>query len=528
MIEIAPRAYRPHHVHVTAVLRHAPGEAGAIAEQFARALAGDGTASSDGQLETRGRRARRPRRRHRRRARAPVAGRVGRRRSCRPRPRSRRCPNVKFLSALRRGNVRGALDLGLTPGFLPGRVTLDAGRDGYAAAWGACPTRPGSTPPASSPPRPPAPIDTLVLLGADPIADFPDRTLRARAALDTVRFVVAVGAFAADAAEHADVFLPVSVWGEKEGSTTNLEGRVLRLARLGHARRHRRWPTGASPPSSRCASASTSASRPSKRCRTRSRASRPRSPASTPRSSGAPATARCCRSAESPTRSCSTRRRASPPASRGSRSRSPRPHCRPDGRRDATRCQPDRSGSTAAGRGRRRRGDRGTPALHVWDRRHGTGARHRRVQSPPRGRPHALRRRTHRGIGPVARRPRAAAPCSSCTRATSAASASPPRATTCASPAPRGTVTLAGAHRRRHRARHRVHGVRPARRRRSQRPRRPHRRRSPTCAWRPHGDPGSGASSTDPLFDGGVDTTVVLIVIGKTIVVFVAAAARRC
>ena len=28
------------------------------------------------------------------------------------------------------------------------------------------------------------------------------------------------------------MFLPTSVWGEKPGSTTNLEGRVLRLARL--------------------------------------------------------------------------------------------------------------------------------------------------------------------------------------------------------------------------------------------------------------------------------------------------------
>ncbi len=47
-----------------------------------------------------------------------------------------------------------------------------------------------------------------------------------------MRFVVAVGAFPGDAAESADVFLPTSVWGEKTGSTTNLEGRVMRQARL--------------------------------------------------------------------------------------------------------------------------------------------------------------------------------------------------------------------------------------------------------------------------------------------------------
>ena len=74
-------------------------------------------------------------------------------------------------------------------------------------------------------------IDTLVLLGADLLSDFPDRALVTRA-LDQVRFVIAVGAFAADASARADVLLPTSVWGEKNGSATNLEGRVMRLARL--------------------------------------------------------------------------------------------------------------------------------------------------------------------------------------------------------------------------------------------------------------------------------------------------------
>ena len=36
-------------------------------------------------------------------------------------------PGARFLPALRRGNVNGALDMGLAPGLLPGRVTLDAG-----------------------------------------------------------------------------------------------------------------------------------------------------------------------------------------------------------------------------------------------------------------------------------------------------------------------------------------------------------------------------------------------------------------
>jgi NADH-quinone oxidoreductase subunit G len=68
-----------------------------------------------------------------------------------------------------------------------------------------------------------------VLLGADPLADFPDRAL-VRAALENVGFVIAVDAFTNASSRNANVFLPVTVWGEKSGSATNLEGRVQRVA----------------------------------------------------------------------------------------------------------------------------------------------------------------------------------------------------------------------------------------------------------------------------------------------------------
>ena len=75
----------------------------------------------------------------------------------RPRPRSRGCPTSGSSSALRRGNVHGALDLGLAPGFLPGRVTLDAGREWFERRVGRGARRAAaSTPPASSTPRPTA------------------------------------------------------------------------------------------------------------------------------------------------------------------------------------------------------------------------------------------------------------------------------------------------------------------------------------------------------------------------------------
>ena len=138
--------------------------------------------------------------------------------------------DVRFLSALRRGNVHGALDLGLTPGFLPGRVTLDAGRDHFATAWGSVPEAPGLDAAGIMRGAVDGTVKLLVLLGCDPLADFPDRAL-AREALAKAERVVCVGAFPDDGAAHADVLLPPTVWGEQRGTMNNVEGRVVRLGR---------------------------------------------------------------------------------------------------------------------------------------------------------------------------------------------------------------------------------------------------------------------------------------------------------
>jgi len=142
----------------------------------------------------------------------------------------RSLPGVRFLSALRRANVHGGLDLGLAPGFLPGRVTLDAGRGWFSAAWGAAPAERGLDTAGILAAAAEGRLQALILLGADPLADFPDRDL-ARRALAAVPFVVAVDAFPTASTDAAHVFLPVALAGEKRGTTTNFEGRLLRLAR---------------------------------------------------------------------------------------------------------------------------------------------------------------------------------------------------------------------------------------------------------------------------------------------------------
>jgi len=139
-------------------------------------------------------------------------------------------PGVSFLPVLRRANVRGALDMGLAPGILPGRVSLDEGRSRFAdpSAWGSVPATRGLDATGILQAAVDHDIHALVLLGADPLADFPDRGL-ARRALDAVAFTVAVDTFANPSVRGADVVLPAAGFAERPGTTTNIEGRVTRL-----------------------------------------------------------------------------------------------------------------------------------------------------------------------------------------------------------------------------------------------------------------------------------------------------------
>lgn len=112
-------------------------------------------------------------------------------------------PTAKVLPALRRGNVRGALSVGLAP---------TDGRDAAAILEAAATGK----------------VECLVLLGADPLSDVADADL-ARRGLAGARFVVSVDTFMSASSAHADVVLPAAAYGEKEGTTTNLEGRVTNV-----------------------------------------------------------------------------------------------------------------------------------------------------------------------------------------------------------------------------------------------------------------------------------------------------------
>ena len=137
-------------------------------------------------------------------------------------------PEARVLPALRRGNILGALDMGLAPGVLPGRVSLDAGREWFSQEWGVVPEERGTDALGILAAAAEGKVQALVLVGADPLADLPDREL-ARRALSGAGSVIAVDLFMTPALDHADVVLPAAAFAERPGTTTNIEGRVTRL-----------------------------------------------------------------------------------------------------------------------------------------------------------------------------------------------------------------------------------------------------------------------------------------------------------
>ena len=103
---------------------------------------------------------------------------------------------------------------------------------------GQCPPALASRRPTSSPPwrgrgtgaTEAIAVRALVLLGADPLDDFPDRARRRAKALSAGHFVVAVTGHPSESVDaHADVVLPCAVTHERSGTTTNIEGRVSPL-----------------------------------------------------------------------------------------------------------------------------------------------------------------------------------------------------------------------------------------------------------------------------------------------------------
>jgi len=121
-----------------------------------------------------------------------------------------RFPSATFLPALRRANVMGALDMGLSPKLLPGRG-YDASQSGRGALEQLAALRNRE--------------QRAVLLFGDLLGNVLD-VAGARAALESADAVIVVTGHGGATLEYADVVLPAQVQHERLGTVTNIEGRV--------------------------------------------------------------------------------------------------------------------------------------------------------------------------------------------------------------------------------------------------------------------------------------------------------------
>jgi NADH-quinone oxidoreductase subunit G len=125
-----------------------------------------------------------------------------------------RYPDAKFLVGLRRSNVAGALDMGLSPRLRPGRgFALDSrGRDTLAQLEA---LRQGEQ-------------RAVLLLGGSLLGNVADDA-GARKALENAD-VIAVSGHGGATLAYANVVLPAAVSHERSGTVTNIEGRVSAVA----------------------------------------------------------------------------------------------------------------------------------------------------------------------------------------------------------------------------------------------------------------------------------------------------------
>jgi NADH-quinone oxidoreductase subunit G len=143
-----------------------------------------------------------------------------------------RAGSARLLPLAGRANTYGALDMGLAPDLLPGRVALDgAGHGGLAGVWGEIPTLPGRPTGEILAGLVDGDIRALLLVGADPASDVISPGL-AEEALRAAEFLVSIDLFLHDTNRHADVVLPALGYAEKDGTATNVEGRVQKLNRI--------------------------------------------------------------------------------------------------------------------------------------------------------------------------------------------------------------------------------------------------------------------------------------------------------
>ncbi len=135
---------------------------------------------------------------------------------------------TRFMALGDYSNSRGAADMGLLPGFLPGYVRVEnaSERDRFATLWGtSLPEKPGMDARAMLDAAASGKLKALYVVGANPL-----KTLGVAAEkLSGLELLIVHEMFLTETAERADIVLPAASAYEKSGSVTNTAGEVQLL-----------------------------------------------------------------------------------------------------------------------------------------------------------------------------------------------------------------------------------------------------------------------------------------------------------
>ncbi len=128
-------------------------------------------------------------------------------------------------------NEQGAVDMGVAPELLPGQASYadEAARAKFAGAWNtALPTGAGTHLMEILERCRLGEIKALYLVGENPLATLPAST-GVREALEKVELLICQDPFLTESGRLAHVVLPACTFAEKDGTFTNLEGKVNRI-----------------------------------------------------------------------------------------------------------------------------------------------------------------------------------------------------------------------------------------------------------------------------------------------------------
>jgi len=128
-------------------------------------------------------------------------------------------------------NEQGAVDMGVAPELLPGQASYadETARARFASAWNvALPAGPGAPLMEMLERCRRGEIKALYLVGENPLATLPAST-GVREALEKIELLVCQDPFLTETGRLAHVVLPACTFAEKDGTFTNLEGKVNRV-----------------------------------------------------------------------------------------------------------------------------------------------------------------------------------------------------------------------------------------------------------------------------------------------------------